>query len=447
VRKKAATFTAAGVVATALLVTGCGTASASTSNSSSPATSTTSAKPRTGVVDLTFWSWVPGMAGPVKAFNKTHPHIHVKLDMVSTGSNGTYAKMFTAIKAGNPPDVGQIEFDVLPSFVRTGGLLNLDQYGFASDKSKFQPWAWREVNFNHAAYAVPQAGGPVGYFYNEKIFKKYHLSVPTTWAEVAQDAKTLHEKNPNIYFTEFPPSTTLLASEVWQDGGHWFKIKNNSWEVNIDGPTTKKIADYWQSMVNAHEVYTGKAFVTSWYKDLDTGKIASLISAQWFDAILRDDAPHTKGDWRVAETPQWTAGVNDEAQYGGSTTAVFKDTKHPRAALTFAKWINMNPQAIKLDVKAGYGWPATIKGPNTPALEGPRKYFGGEHVEKIFRKDATATKEDWQWGPNMPAVISNLDNLLSKALTGHGTIWQAIQKEQKAEVATLKSEGISVSTK
>jgi len=87
-----------------------------------PGTAMAAAKPRP--VTLTFWSWVPGIQTQVALFNKTHPGIQVHLVKTPTGAAGTYAKMFAAIKAGDPPDVGQIEFDVLPSFVATGGILD-----------------------------------------------------------------------------------------------------------------------------------------------------------------------------------------------------------------------------------------------------------------------------------------------------------------------------------
>ncbi len=79
-----------------LLLSACG-GGASTGNTSSG-----------GVVNLTSWSWVPNLQTSVDLFNKTHTNIHVTWDSVPSGANGTYAKMFTAIKAGNAPDLGQV---------------------------------------------------------------------------------------------------------------------------------------------------------------------------------------------------------------------------------------------------------------------------------------------------------------------------------------------------
>ena len=85
---------AAGVMAGALALAGCG-------GSSTPASS--------GKVTLTFWSWVPGISQSVGLWNKSHPDIHVNLNEVTSGDAGSYAKMYSALQAGNAPDLGQIE--------------------------------------------------------------------------------------------------------------------------------------------------------------------------------------------------------------------------------------------------------------------------------------------------------------------------------------------------
>src|SRR5438067_13395723 len=51
-----------------------------------------------GPVNLTYWSWIPGMDKQVALFNQTHPNIHITWQNVGQGSV-EYDKLFTAIKA------------------------------------------------------------------------------------------------------------------------------------------------------------------------------------------------------------------------------------------------------------------------------------------------------------------------------------------------------------
>lgn len=130
-RQKVGRVTAIAILSSliVLLFAACGS-SGSTGNTSGSGGSSG------GVVNLTFWSWVPNLQTSVDLFNKTHSNIHVTWDSVPSGANGTYAKMFTAIKAGNAPDLGQIEYQFLPTFEATGGLLDLSQYSASSRSSQ-----------------------------------------------------------------------------------------------------------------------------------------------------------------------------------------------------------------------------------------------------------------------------------------------------------------------
>src|SRR6202451_826785 len=179
---------AAGAAVCALALAAC----SSGGSSSTPAAST-------GKVTLTFWSWVPGISQSVNLWNKSHPDIHVNLDETTSGVAGTYAKMYSALQAGNAPDLGQIEYATLPNFEHVGGLVDLSQYGADSIKQDFVPWTWGQVTQGGAVYAIPQDTGPMGLFYRADLFKKYGLPVPTTWAEFLSDAKKLHAANPNAY--------------------------------------------------------------------------------------------------------------------------------------------------------------------------------------------------------------------------------------------------------
>ena len=169
-----------------------------------PASSSAAAPASGGKVTLTFWSWVPGISQSVNLWNKSHPDIHVNLNEVTSGNAGTYAKMFSALQAGNAPDLGQVEYATLPNFEHVGGLVDLSKYGAGSVKQDFVPWTWSQVTQGSAVYAIPQDTGPMGLFYRADLFKKYGLTVPTTWAQYLSDAKKLHAANPNAYIAAFP---------------------------------------------------------------------------------------------------------------------------------------------------------------------------------------------------------------------------------------------------
>ncbi len=160
--------------------------------SSSPGSSSTS----TGPVTLTYWAWIPNMDKQVALFNQSHPNIHVNVVNVGAGPL-EYNKLYTAIKANNTPDVSEIEFQLLPTFETTGGLLDIAPYGAASVKNDFPSWMWSQVTLGSSIYAVPQDSGPMSLFYRADVFKKYNLPVPTTWAQYADDAAKLHAANPN----------------------------------------------------------------------------------------------------------------------------------------------------------------------------------------------------------------------------------------------------------
>ena len=167
--------------------------------SSSPTSSTS-----TGPVTLNYWAWIPNMDKQVALFNQSHPNIHVNWVNVGAGPL-EYNKLYTAIKANNAPDVSEIEFQLLPTFETTGGLLDIAPYGAASVKNDFPSWMWTQVTLGNSIYAVPQDSGPMSLFYRADVFKKYNLPVPATWAQYADDAARLHAANPNDYITDFPP--------------------------------------------------------------------------------------------------------------------------------------------------------------------------------------------------------------------------------------------------
>jgi len=400
----------------------------------------------TGPVTLNYWAWIPNMDKQVALFNKSHPDIHVNWVNVGAGPL-EYNKLFTAIKANNAPDVAEIEYQLLPTFETTGGLLDMAPYGAASVKSQFAGWTWPQVTLGSAIYAIPQDSGPMAMFYRADVFKKYNLPVPTTWAQYADDAAKLHAANPSEYITDFPPKNPgQFSGYAWQAGAHWFGINGQSWKVSINDAPTLQVASYWQGLLDKKLVKTEPDFTNGWYHDLQTGTLATWLSGAWGAGIIEQNAPQSSGDWRVAPLPQWQAGQAINGDWGGSTTVVFKDTKYPQQATEFAEWISNNNQSAEQEFTGGGAYPALLSSLSSSTINSPQPFFGNQVINQVFQQGATQVNEGFVWGPTMNQVYSDMGNDFANVVNGQGTLSDALNAVQQSTITFMKSQGFSVST-
>src|SRR5215510_13806631 len=144
-------------------------------------------------VDLTFWTWVPNIDKAVAKWNAANPNIHVTASNQAQGDE-LVTKLLTAAKAGNPPDLVQAEYQALPTLVSNDALADI-KADVSSAKSDFADGVWQTVTLGtDAVYAVPQDVGPMMLYYREDEFTRLGLTVPKTWDEFAQTAKTVRQK-------------------------------------------------------------------------------------------------------------------------------------------------------------------------------------------------------------------------------------------------------------
>src|SRR5260221_59401 len=206
------------------------------------ATPSSSSSTSSGPVTLTFWTWVPNVQSEVNLFEQSHPNIKIKVVNAGQGAP-EYTKLRTALKAGSGgPDIVQIEFQYLPTFELTGDLVDLSQYGANSIKNDYVPWTWSQVTQGSKVYAIPQDSGPMGLLYRKDIFDQYHLAVPQTWAQYAQEAVALHKANPKIYMTYFPLGDAgWFNGLLWQAGSRPFKVNGTNVSVNINDPAALQV--------------------------------------------------------------------------------------------------------------------------------------------------------------------------------------------------------------
>jgi multiple sugar transport system substrate-binding protein len=402
-----------------------------------------------GATNITFWAWVPGIDRAVDEFNKTHSSICVTLEDVGAG-DPEYVKLADAIKAGSgAPDVAEVEFDELPSFEITHSVVNLAKYGANNYKSDFVPWAWQEVSQGSGVYAMPSDSGPVGFYYNSSLLAKYHISPPATWAQFADDAATLHKDDPSAYLTNFAGSDLQwIMSLMAQDHAFPFSYTGGSHvTINWTGSAQMAFASYWQSMLSKHELNTVTDITATAFADMDKGIDASWISSAWGPSYFAADAKSSVGDWRAAALPQWTAGANVAANWGGSTYPVFTQSAHPAAAAEFSEWLTANSASWNI-VKTPPSslFPTYVPLLNSTSFKDLTYPISGSSTPNVAFTAAAPEISSVQWPPFMTFALTQSATTFAGVMNGKETLQQAFTALQGQLVTYAKQQGFTVST-
>lgn len=409
-----------------------------------------------GQITLEFWSWVGGLDQVVKLFEQAYPDIKVHVNNVGGGPE-EYQKLQTALKAGSGgPDVVQIEYDFLPSFIVTEGLLDMAKYGANDAKSYFVPWTWGQVAPDgKTVYGIPQDIGPLALLYNKKIFDQYGLAVPTTWDEFAQEAEKLAQasngkvKIANFYTTTAP----WMMGLVWAAGGTFFKTSGDTWIQTLNNPESEKVLTYWDNLVKKKYVAALPGFTAEFYNAVGAGQIAASIEAAWGPGVTAASLnDKTSGEWRVTPLPQWTKDQPFRSgNWGGSCNAVTKQSKHPKAATLFAVWLNTAKGPV-LSNWINYGiFPASLAGLASPDLnqpdKNPSKFCGGQNVAEVYAQASKAVNVDFAWSPWFAFVNDNFNKQFEALLSGNATPKQALDAWQNESLKNATGDGYEVKAK
>ncbi|MFV2101043.1 ABC transporter substrate-binding protein [Micromonospora sp. LOL_024] len=402
--------------------------------------------PSTGNVDLTFTSWIPGIEDVVKVWNDANPDIQVTVQTGPNGNGGTYQNFFNQLKAGDAPDLGQIEYDTLPSFRVQDGLTNLAGCDIVTDaRDTFVDWTWGQVTFGepNSVYAIPQDAGPMALFYRADLFKANDIAVPTTWAEYAAAAERV--KAAGGYITNFSQSdVNQFAGLAWQAGASWFSNDGSQWTVSLTDDKTTQVATYWQDLIDRELVSAVPPWTDEWNSAYDRGQAWTWISAVWGANSIASGAPSTAGNWAVAPMPQWTTGDKAAGNWGGSSTAVFKNSKHPYEAAKFALWLNTSTEALILLNEKANLYPASKAGANLPALSQGVEFYGGQKIYEVFADASVQVSPNFVWGPLMTKTYADAADGFKAAVSGQGTLSDALKATQSSTVDALKSQAIPV---
>ncbi|MEV8370529.1 sugar ABC transporter substrate-binding protein [Microbacterium sp. NPDC064584] len=393
--------------------------------------------------EITYWTWTPSAEAQVAAFEKAYPK--VKVNLVNAGTNTEeYTKLQNAITAGSgAPDVAQVEYYAIPQFALADSLVDLAPYGFGDLEDLYTPGPWGAVTSGEKVYGLPQDSGPMAMFYNKTVFDQYGIAVPTTYDEYVAAAEQLHAANPNAYITADTGDSGFATSMIWQAGGKPFQADGTDITIDLQDEGSKKWADNWNRLVEGGLLSTTPGWSDEWFKGLGDGSIATLLIGAWMPGVLESSVADAAGDWRVAPMPTYD-GTPVTAENGGGGQVVLKQSKNPALAAAFLKWLNSDPESIKVFLESG-GFPATTAELESPEFLGyESEYFGGQKINEVLVDAAKNVPSGWQYLPYQVYANSIFGDTVGQAYKNNSDLNEGLTAWQEQLVDYGNQQGFTV---
>ncbi|MCA1222468.1 ABC transporter substrate-binding protein [Streptomyces sp. 8L] len=397
-------------------------------------------------VTVTFWAWTKGSQQVADEFNATHDTIKVKFEEIPSGGLGGYPKIANAVKAGIAPDVLSIEYPELSQFVSQGSLQDLSRYMTPAVKKRFLPQTIQLTTMGGKNWAVPSDASPQIFYYRKDFFTKHHIALPKTWAQFRTAAAEVKKAAPGTRIaTFFPDDPTFFQTLAWQAGASWFSTQNGAWRVDTTDPATRKVAAYWQGMIDAKLVSTAPSYSPEWTASLKAGTTVGYLGASWGAGTLAGIVPEEKGEWAAMPMPSWDAAHPSVGMSQGSTFAISKNSEKTAAAMKFILWMSTSEDAVRARVTAS----TSTALPADPALVPVARkaidtsFYGGQDLYGLYEKAGATIDPDWLWGPTA-AANNTLKDQLHGVVGGSTTLPRALTTTQSATVAALRKSGLKV---
>ncbi|SIO86611.1 ABC transporter substrate-binding protein [Nocardiopsis sp. JB363] len=399
-------------------------------------------------IALDYWTWWPGFQTVADIWNEENPDIRVRAVTIPGGLDGGYAMMFNSLVAGNQPDLAQVEFFQIPSFLLENGLEDLSRYGALDHADLYDEWQWSQAAYIDGHYGIPVDSGPVLFFHRADKYEEWGIQTPATWGEYAEAARKVAAAEEGAAIESFPVGDAdWLAAMCMQAGARWFTSEGGEWSVDFMDDGSVKVARFWEELVREGVLnLTHTVWSTGWFQGLQQGTIGTWTVGNWGDAIIQGNDPDNPGAWAVSGLPQWEGEPRREGTWGGSASVVLNGAPHPHESVRFANWLATDQRAVDAMItECGIGWAASQEvNENSVRNQGPDPYFSEQNYTDIVAEATEYIPTDWMWGPTLSATKNHIGDAFRAAVTDGTSFVDALATAQANTIGDIRAKGLSV---
>jgi multiple sugar transport system substrate-binding protein len=248
--------------------------SAGRTSANAPSAKAPSAKAPSGTVTLNGWQVSPAeetkLATVVKAFERSHPKIHVNYQSVT----GDYqAQELAKFAARKPPDVLYVDVADIVDWARQGVLQPLDSY-VKSSKFSTKPYIKNLLNafkYKGKTYGFPKDWSSLGMEVNTTLLG--NNPVPKTWAQL----KTVASK------INVPGGKPICLSADWARLMAWvYQAGGNGQFKSANSAPFRTAVNYYVGLLNSGLAATPDKLGSSWCGEaFGKQKVAFAFEGNW----------------------------------------------------------------------------------------------------------------------------------------------------------------------
>ncbi|MFD8599271.1 extracellular solute-binding protein [Kitasatospora sp. NPDC059646] len=388
------------VLATALLLSACGSGGTGAADSADGKVTLT--------VDL-FGTFGFKEAGLYDEYTKLHPNITVK--QTDTQDEGQYWQALQTKLAGGGglADIQGLEVGRVAGVVQKQAdrFTDLRTLGIGDVNDGLVEWKGAAIRT--ADGKVLGAGtdiGPEAICYRTDLFKAAGL--PTDRTELAAKWSTWQ----GYLDLGRQYAAKAGAGHAWTDSAAgMFTAEVGQQKVRYADESGKPVYDSSPAVKTAWADATALVadglsaklaqWTPEWNKAFSTGRFATLSCPAWMIGYIKGQAGDAgAGTWDIAPGPGRTGN------WGGSYLTVPRTAKHPKEAAQLIKWLTAKEQQAALFTKQG-SFPSST-GAQDAIKDATDPYFNNAPIGRIFSESAKA----------MPAqVLGTDDGVIGKAFT------------------------------
>jgi len=312
-------------------------------------------------LEITFWHSLgfhikEVVEDMVEEYNETNPA--VKVDAVFQGLfEELQVKLMTAAVTNQLPDVAQVQYEYLETYIENGLVEPIDRYIDVNMKEDIPNVMWELVTRDDQIYAVPFCVSATMFYFNKNAFKKAGLdpeSPPSNWNELIEMGKKLTADTDGdgeidsyamMFWTD---GFYGLAPVLWAYGGTFFSEDNS--RIILTSDEMVKTISMLRDLVYKHHIMPqnwtdwegGQAFLT--------GNLAMGFFSSAGISYGEQNLPWELG---IAAMPEIN-GSRYTALGGSGLLSFAKKSKKKRAAYEFIDWMVSKENTIRFHEEIGY---------------------------------------------------------------------------------------------